>query len=219
MGVVHNGHYIFCHEFLHDNIDTDVYITNANLPLRHELISTGGQAKCKLICSTVISEGGYDPIGITFSASCGSVSKSVSNANETYLLAIRIKSTRSRTMVIPTNFSIVNTDNSPSIYYLRLFRASTDPLVGATWTDVHSNSAVQVTTSNVAYDTTSAITVSQGYYVSKSDVQINIDNIFSGFLQLTSNIDGISDILVLSALSVANNNQSTFASIQWKEVY
>lgn len=218
-GVVHNGHYIYCHEFLHDNIDTNVYITNANLPIRHVLLSNGGQAECKLICSTVISEGGYDPIGMTFSASRGSTYKQVSNSSETPLLAIRLKSTRNHTLVVPNNLSIVNVDNAPSIYYLRLFRAPTNPLTGAVWTDVHTNSAVQYDITSTAINITNALTVSQGYFVSKSDIQLNVNDIFNGFLQLTSNIDGVSDILVLSAQSLGNSNQNTYASIEWKEVF
>lgn len=219
MGVVHNGHYIYCHEFLHDNIDTNVYITNANLPLRHVLSSTGGQAQTKLICSTVISEGGYDPVGMSYSASRGTSKKTISNLTETHLISIRLKSSRNRTLVCPTHFSIVNVDSAPTLYLLRLYRASTNPLTDPVWASVHNNSAVEYDISASTYNTTSSIIVSQGYFIGKSDIDINVNDIFSGFLQLTSNIDGISDILSLSAISLGNSNQDSYASIQWKEVF
>ena len=226
MGVVHNGQYIFCHEFLHDNILDKVYITTANLPIRHDLFVPSSsptdltyRAQCKLICASVISEGGYDPIGMTFSTSRGTTVKLVSNSTETFLLAIRLKTTRNRTMVIPTNVTIVNKDTSPSIYYLRLFRAPTNPLTNASWTSVNSNSAVEYDISSTVITTTNNITVSQGYFVGNSNIQINIDNIFNDFLQLTSNIDGVSDILTISAQSLGASNQDTYASIQWKEVF
>ncbi len=225
LGVVHNGHYIFCHEFLHDNIMDKVYITNANLPLRHELEALippapiipapTNKAKCTLICCSVISEGGYDPVGITFSASRNLTPVGASN-NELPLISIRLKSSRNRTMVIPTNISLYNSGSLPLIYYVRLFRAPIDPLTGENWISSHINSAIEYDTSATAISIIDAITVSQGYFVGKTDIQINTSDIFNGFLQLTSNIDGISDILVVST---AGGNQNNYASIQWKEIF
>jgi hypothetical protein len=228
LGIVHNGNYIFCHEFLHDNILDKVYITNANLPIRHELIALIPQpptippktnkAQCKLICATVISEGGYDPIGITFSASCNLTAIQVSNI-EVPILSIRLKNIRNRTMVIPTNINLYNDGSSLSIYYVRLFRAPINPLTGDLWLGVvHSNSAIEYDIDATGLVITNAITVAQGYFIGKSDFQINTSDIFNGFLQLTSNIDGQSDILVISSSSTGIN-QKTYASIQWKEVF
>lgn len=226
LGVVHNGHYIFCHEFLHDNIMDKVYITNANLPLRHELKALvpppsivpppTNKAQCKLICASVISEGGYDPVGMTFSAS-RDLNPISASTTERPLIAIRLRSLRNRTMVIPTGISLYNDGNSPLIYYVRLFRAPTNPFFTSAWTAAHTNSAIEYyTPSSTTISTSNAITVDQGYFIGKSDVQIKTSDIFNGFLQLTSNIDGISDILVVST---AGGNQNNYASIQWKEVF
>lgn len=224
MGVVHNGKYIFCHEFLHDNILDKVYISNANLPIRHEMgtinsniSGTNYKAQCKLICSSIISEGGYNPVGITFSASRDITPKQISNI-EIPLISIQLKSTRNRTNIIPTNINLFNTGNSLSIYYVRLFRAPTNPLTNPTWISVHPNSAIEYDINSTNINITNSINVAQGYFIGKSDFQTNINDIFSEFVQLTSNIDGISDILVISAKSIGTN-QDIFASIQWKEIF
>ena len=227
-GVVHNGEFVYVHEFVHANIDTDVYITSANLPIRHELISTGGQAQAKLICSTVISEGGYDPIGMTFSAGRGTTLINVNNIAtgiETPLVALKLISSRCRTMVLPRSISVLNTQNANMIYFLRLYRSPTQepiytpPSTSAIWTTI-TNSAVQYSTNTLRVRNQSdSIVVSQGYFTSKADYSIDVGDIFNSFLQLTANIDSVSDILVLSCISLGTDNQDTYGSIQWREIY
>jgi hypothetical protein len=63
MGFVINGNYYVCHKFNHANLITSTYITTASLPLRYEITNTGatsGASTLKQICSTVLSEGGYE---------------------------------------------------------------------------------------------------------------------------------------------------------------
>ena len=64
MGFVIDGQFILCHTFEHANIVTSTYITSASLPLRYDITTTGGGATLKQICSTVISEGGYELRGV-----------------------------------------------------------------------------------------------------------------------------------------------------------
>jgi hypothetical protein len=122
--------------------------------------------------------------------------------------------------------SLLNVENANMIYYFRLYRSPTQepiytaPSTVAIWNDV-TNSAVQYTTNTIQVRNQSdSLVVAQGYFTSKTDISINVNSIFDSFLQLTSNIDGVSDILVLSCIGLDNNdNQNTYASIQWKEVY
>ena len=64
MGFVINGQFILCHTFQHANIIDSTYITTASLPIRYEIeyvsSTPAGSATLKQICSTVISEGGYE---------------------------------------------------------------------------------------------------------------------------------------------------------------
>ena len=63
MGFVIDGKFILCHQFNHANVITSTYITTACLPLRYEIENTGTTASAstlKQICSTVLSEGGYE---------------------------------------------------------------------------------------------------------------------------------------------------------------
>ena len=63
LGFVIDGNFILCHKFNHANYITSTYITTASLPLRYEITNTGVTASAstlKQVCSTVISEGGYE---------------------------------------------------------------------------------------------------------------------------------------------------------------
>jgi hypothetical protein len=67
MGFVIDGKFIHCHSFHHANFIESTYITTASLPLRYEIANTGittSSSTLKQVCSTVISEGGYELRGL-----------------------------------------------------------------------------------------------------------------------------------------------------------
>lgn len=61
-GFIINGQYIVCHTFNNANIVSTTYMTTAILPITYAIDSTtvARNATLKQICSTVISEGGYE---------------------------------------------------------------------------------------------------------------------------------------------------------------
>jgi len=61
-GFVINGQYIVCHTFNNANLISTTYMTTAILPITYAIDSTAvaRNATLKQICSTVISEGGYE---------------------------------------------------------------------------------------------------------------------------------------------------------------
>lgn len=63
-GVVIDGNFINCHTFQHANLVPYAYTTTACLPLRYDIFNaaaTANSSNLTQICSTVISEGGYEP--------------------------------------------------------------------------------------------------------------------------------------------------------------
>jgi hypothetical protein len=68
-GVVIDGKFINTHTFHHANTTPYAYITTACLPIRYEIFNTGttiSGSNLKQICSTVLSEGGYEPKEMLF---------------------------------------------------------------------------------------------------------------------------------------------------------
>ena len=221
-GVVHEGKIYYVHQFIHDNITTSTYTTNMNLPIRYEIISTGGHGQLQQICGTAISEGGYNPVGLTFSASNNTTYKTV-GTTEIPLVSIRLKSDRNRTNVIPGDFNILTETNSNIIYFIRLYRApSSSPLTGANWNSANVNSAIEYDVSATALNTAGSILVSQGYSSGKTSKQLSGDLTlaFSGYNQLTANINGVSDYFVISAKRFSGGSDiNTVASLEWREIF
>ena len=67
--IVQGGEILYYHRFTHRDTLTMPYVQMAKLPLRYEIRSTGSTNSMNMICGTVISEGGFSPIGRQFSLS------------------------------------------------------------------------------------------------------------------------------------------------------
>lgn len=142
-GFVINGKFIHCHSFHHANIVTTTYITTACLPLRLEIENTGvtsTSSTLKQICSTVISEGGYEVSGRPRSIGLATnAAKDLTNANTFYpVVSIRLKSSTPDCIVIPIGFSLLGV--STGNYQYKLTRNST--ITGGSWVDM-SDSNIQ----------------------------------------------------------------------------
>ncbi len=94
-GFVINGQYVWVHEFNHANVITGVYMSNPNLPLRWEIEATAGitgTATMQAICGSIMSEGGYETIGVTHSADSGTTANNIAAGANEEILAVRIQS-------------------------------------------------------------------------------------------------------------------------------
>ena len=220
-GIVHNGEYINLHDFYHDNMNTNVYMTNANLPIRYEIRGNGSTGTLRQICASVQSEGGYTPIGYGFSASRGTTAKAVPNT-ETPVISIKLKSGRIRTDVLPRQFSLFCSTVTNMIYRLRIYRSpNADPLTGSSWNDLNTESAVQYDINATGINIVGSYVIAQGYYAgAKSDITLrSVDSLFKDFLSLAADIDGKTDYIVLTCQNLQNNSDNVYASIDWSEFY
>lgn len=108
------------HIFYHANVGgTGPYISRPTLPIRYELSSTGGTAEMIQICSTAISDGGYDPRGGIY-AKGGSVGNQVTvNSGVNPLIAIRLRPGFRRTALNILKISSYTESNGN--YIIRVF--------------------------------------------------------------------------------------------------
>lgn len=143
-GFVINGDFHVCHKFHHANIIDSTYITTACLPLRYEITNTSstiGPSKLKQICSTVLSEGGYELRGE--SHTIGSTIDSpptLALAGVFYpIVSIRLKSSKLDGISIPTAMSCLAQDSGN--YMWKLIEGGTT--FGGTWSSINGNSIVE----------------------------------------------------------------------------
>ena len=199
-GFVINGQYIVCHTFNNANEIGSVYMTTAILPVRYEIknLSNAVTASMKQICSTVISEGGYEQyspshlarrttklttIGLTFRP----------------VVSIRLASTALGAVVLPGRMQLIPITGQN--YEVGLFFNST--LTGASWSAVPTDANVEMDTSATAM---TGGTLVQTDYVSSSGsggTQPLVDPAgYNWALQLGVSLAGASDVLTLAIRTV-----------------
>jgi hypothetical protein len=199
-GFVINGQYIVCHTFNNANDISSVYMTTAILPVRYEIknLSNLTTASMKHICSTVISEGGYEQYSPSHLARR---TTRLSNIQLTFkpVVSIRLASTALGAVVLPGRMQLLPITSQN--YEVGLFLNGT--LTGASWSAVSSDANVEMDTSATAI---TGGTLVQTDYVSSSGsggTQPLVDPAgYNWALQLGVSLAGASDVLTLAIRTV-----------------
>jgi hypothetical protein len=148
VGFVINGEFVHCHSFHHSNLIQSTYITTASLPLRLEIANTGittSASTLKQVCSSVISEGGYELRGLQQGIQTPITAPvDLPTPAGTYypVISIRLKSSPNRldAIVILTAISLLGVTNNANYNWQVRASATTS---GGVWVDAGSDSAVE----------------------------------------------------------------------------
>lgn len=222
MGFVVDGVIYYVHEFLNTNILTVPYMGTPNLPVRSEIINNGSGSASSLmqICTTVISEGGKEDLGLIRYASTAGTHIDANVENTIYaILGIRLKSEYIGASIKILNASVQLQTGSNKIEWILVF----NPTIAGSlnWQD-QSNSAVQIVKGATANTVTGGIQIGGGFAESGgvqsgnsgSDTK-NIDNA----LLLGSTISGTVDTLFLTARPIGGStNVDVEGSFAWREL-
>ena len=211
MGFIIGGTLIVVHEFLHSNIDTSVYISNPNLPLRYEISSTGPAANLIQICVSVASEGGQDPTGIIRSASTNGVHVDANVADTIYaVVGIRLKSGFLFASIESVAISMISETNDD--FEWLMFH---NPVIAGAFTySDETNSPVQAARGATANVVTGGIRLAGGF--ASIDTQ-QADLPVKSRLRLGAAIDGSRDEHVLCVRPLSANADIQGALI-WSEL-
>lgn len=215
-GFVYNGVFVHCHTFHHANSVTAPYMTTACLPIRLEIENTGVTtgATLKQICSTVVSEGGYQLRGTGRVAGhdiTGTLPE-VPNTGFIPLISIRLKADRKDAISILKGGSFLAQD--AGIYDIRLVKGAS--LTGASWTSLDS-------ATNVEYDIT-ASAYSGGTELFGKSIAISnqagiTDPFTSDLFEYQLERDGDSaQAYTLIALTTVNPSAACSAQFNWEDI-
>ena len=192
-GFIINGVYIICHTFNNANDISTTYMTTAILPIRYEITSTAAvAATMKQICSSVMSEGGYDATSNEFIARRTS---ELTGFGTTFvpLMSVRLASGRGGAVALIKSFQALPTVTQN--YEVALFKNPT--LTGPSWAATNST--------NVEYDqTATAMTggamIAQEYTTSTSQGRdaASINAGYNWDNQLGMSLTNVSDIYTLA---------------------
>jgi hypothetical protein len=217
-GFVIDGEFCLCHTFQHANILASTYMTTACLPIRYEIENTAGTASnstLQQICSTVISEGGYQISGRPRSVGHNANTPySMTTAGVYYpLAAIRLKANRQDCIVTPKSFSFLGV--SSANYRIRLLKDVT--LTGGNWVDYGAFSNIEYNLDATSF--TGGIEFASAYVSTTNQGTGSINqapDLFSYQLERNS-FTSTSSIFLLAVSSSAATSQG-LAAIDWQEI-
>lgn len=226
MGFVHSGNYVIAHEFLHDNILSAVYMSNPNLPIRCEIVSSGSNPAAYLdqICSTVLSEGGYVESGQNWSA-LNTTLRSLASGASIPIFAIRLKNTfntyANRMIVRLDNYNIFST-KEPLVYQVIKLPNAAALTTGTAWVTVDTDSGVEYNVGATAY--TGGDVIASGYVPASASGKEGIANNSNPsvakknyIVQNYTSTD--SEIYMIYATNAGTTTTTVGASMQWREIY
>ncbi len=222
LGFIIDGVFVPAHNFNHANLITTTYITTASLPLRYEMKNDGAPnpattSTLKQVCSTVISEGGYELRGLQQAIGTDILTpRTLTTAGTLYpVISIRLKSTRLDGIVILTALSIMGITNNAN-YQWRVVASGTT--TGGTWVSAGTSSAVDYNITGTA--TTGGRILASGYFQGSNQGSSTIDilkeALFSFQLERNS-FTATPYELTLVCTAAANGNQ-VHASMDWEEI-
>jgi len=141
VGLFINGVPVICNVFNNNGFSVP-YLNNPLLPIRYEvrrIVNTlTAAASINAICCSIMSEGGFDPIGVVRTFQSGQLS--LSNADIKYSLAIRLRSGYPRAIISPISLEMVSdlTGGANVAYYsIYLWRPSSNAIPSSTtWSNV-----------------------------------------------------------------------------------
>ena len=200
-GFIIDGKYIICHTFNNANDIDKVYMTTAILPVRYEIKATDtltSAATLKQICSTVISEAGYQQ---THATQYARRTTALTNIADTFLplVSIRLASDSLGAVVLAQAIQVLPTANQD--YEVALFKNPT--LTGAsynttTFTHVDFDVAATAMSGGTMILQNYVSSSSQGRTVSITPAGYNFD------LQLGASIAGVSDVYTLAVRTLTS---------------
>jgi hypothetical protein len=214
VGFVIDGGYIVCHTFQNANNLNAVYMTTAMLPVRYEITNTGAAASAstlKQICSTVISEGGYEKKVALNVARMTTANSSISTTFVP-LVSLRLASGRTGAVVIPDGYSVLPTATSATTFEIVLVKNPT--LTGASWVASDSSNVQQ----DLSATSFTGGTIVQQQYVLSSTLANGIAAGIGDYnwdLQFGATISGTSDIYTLAVRTLSGTHSAIGSLSFW----
>ncbi len=211
------------------------YTNNPLLPIRFEIrktVANANSGSMNAICCTILSEGGFEQIGI--SRSMRSPWISINNALQKSLLALRLKKEYPRNSLSAVSLEIASDigGNANAYYQLYLWRPSSSAVViPGTWNDVsttvvggsgsyaeYNTNDSLLATINTDVSTNNAICVLIGESSITSIAKSSFEAVQRSLASLQSGVEKLNrDIYVVVVNNATSNARNFSALFNWRE--
>ena len=217
-GFIIDGNYIVCHTFENANDITSVYMTTAILPVRYEITNTAATASAsslKQICSSVVSEGGYEQTSIEHVARRTTTKTSI-GTTFLPLVSIRLASTALNAVVLPAKFNVMPTSSGDDFEVVVVKNAT--GLTSASWAAVAGDANVEMDTSATAMTVGTIVDIQYVKSTNQSSGTINQTAGYNWDLQLGSSLTGTSDIYTLGIRVLSGSSGAAIGSLTFYDL-
>jgi hypothetical protein len=221
VGFVINGKFIVCHTFHHANLIQSTYITTASLPLRYEITNKAATASSKTlkqICSSVLSEGGYELRGYQKAIETPILTpKLLSNKGEYYpLITLRLKNSKKDAIVILTALSIIG--KSLAYYNWKVLARSITSGGSGTWVSAGDDSSVEYKLDATAVS--GGRVLASGFIATSNQGATQIDILKEALFKFQLERDYLNSVNYELTLVVSadTDTSSVYASMDWEEI-
>ena len=217
-GFIIDGQYIVCHTFENANDITSVYMTTAVLPVRYEITNTAATASAsslKQICSSVVSEGGYEQTSIEHVARRTTTKTSI-GTTFLPLVSIRLASTALNAVVLPAKFNVMPTSTGDDFEVI--LAKNCTGLTSASWAAVASDANVEQDTSATAMTLGTIVDIQYVKATNQSSGTINQPAGYNWDLQLGSSLTGTSDIYTLGIRVLSGSSGAAIGSLTFYDL-
>jgi hypothetical protein len=219
IGFVIDGNFHVCHKFQHANLITSTYITTASLPLRYEITNTAATAsssRLKQICSTVLSEGGYQLNGLQQAVGIPINSpRTLGTAGTFYpVISLRLKTTRLDGIAILSALSAMPITTGKYNWQL----IATGTTTGGTWVSAGTNSSLEYNITGTTF--AGGRILASGFFNATNQGSSQIDLLKEALFKFQLERNGLTATPFELTLVIASDSASdtVVASLDWEEI-
>ena len=214
-GVVINGTFINCHTFNHANLVAYTYITTACLPLRYEITNraaASGTSNLMQICSTVLSEGGYEPKEQLFCQVGPTTPTTLGSTTPVPLISLRLAPGRLDAIALIRQINVAVSSNNDLARWSLILNGT---LSGGTSWGAHADSTnVQVDTGSTGVSGGRLIEIG---FAQTGSVNTSLPTSFFEAQLGRNSFTNTSDVITLAA-AACTSNPGIFYSLAWAEL-
>ena len=217
-GIFINSSVTYFHEIQHTNQMTTVYMRTANLPIRYEISTTGGNASTATmtqICAAVVNENG-ELFTYTNRIIYSLTALTINNTSNWHpLITVRLRDNTLDSIVKIVELSLLCTTNTDYAWKLTI-----DP----TFTTTITYTASDTSTVEYSINTANNLYISGGtdiaYRLVASDTDASsfaLNFLENSLFTLGSKIDGTPIPVCFAVYSISNQNETFYSSLSYFE--
>lgn len=218
LGFIIDGQFNSCHHFPHTNELTAPYMPSAKLPVRYDITCTGVSGELKMICGTVLSEGGYNSVGHIFGVSSPSNGIPLNSTLKPIVtLALKEDYPHINTTLKLKQIDIFNSSNQRDAMWSLIFNGTI--ITTASYVDQPYPSSARILDHSNGDTITGGTNILSGFTPANGsvDILVTIDDIIAS-QGVCRSIDGISDTLTLCARIVSSGTPTVYGMLNWVEL-